>query len=69
MTPREFREARDTLELSAHQLADKLGVHVRTVWRWQEGSRPIPGPVAAALHAYMEAEADSPQSGVHLIEP
>ena len=39
MAPAEFREARDKLGLSAAKLAEKLGVHVRTIWRWQEGSR------------------------------
>ena len=69
MTPEEFRAARERLGLSAHGLARKLGVHPRTVFRWQDGTQPIPGPVAAALRAYMQAKTDSAQSGVHLIEP
>ena len=69
MTPDEFRQARERLGLSARELADKLGVHPRTVQRWAGGSQRVPGPVVAALHAYLEAEPDSTQGGVHLVKP
>lgn len=45
MTPADFRFIRDTLELSNSALADLLGVWPRTVRRYADGSRPIPGPV------------------------
>ena len=59
MTAAEFREARERLGLSAAKLAAKLGVHVRTVQRWADGSHEVPGPAAAALRTYMETETDS----------
>ena len=49
MTPTEFRAARRTLQLSTEALAEQLHVDPRTVRRWQEGSQPVPGPVAVAM--------------------
>lgn len=48
MTPAEFLAARNTLGMSAIQLADWLGVSRKSTTRWASGS-PIPGPVARAL--------------------
>ena len=49
MMPEEFREARLTLGLSIVKMAERLGVHHRTVLRWQDGTQDVPGPVAAAV--------------------
>ena len=57
MTPQEFRAAREALSLSAHKLAGKLGVHVRTVRRWADGSQDVPGPVAVAMRSFLREAA------------
>lgn len=46
MTPREFYKIRHALGYSAQGMADLLGVKAgRTVRRWENGDRDIPGPV------------------------
>jgi repressor LexA len=45
----EFRRARQSLELSQEQLAEKLGRTRRSVIRYEDGSSPIPLVVAMAL--------------------
>ena len=49
MTPTEFRDNRLALGFSTEQLAEQLHVDPRTVRRWQDGSQPVPGPVAVAM--------------------
>lgn len=34
-------------------LADRLGVHRTTVYRYVQGQLPIPGPVAAAVDSWL----------------
>ncbi len=57
MTPQEFRVAREKLGLSAAKLAARLGVHVRTVRRWADGSQDVPGPVAVAMRSFLREAA------------
>lgn len=49
MTPEELKQAQATLVLTNQQLADRLRVSLRAVEMWRQGSRPVPGPVAAFL--------------------
>lgn len=41
MTPRELKALRAKLGISQQALADQLGVHIMTVWRWEAGKTPI----------------------------
>ena len=50
MTPDEFREARRKLGLSQQQLAELMCVQSgRTIRRWENGERDIPGPAQVLL--------------------
>lgn len=49
MTAAEFRIRREQLGLSAEWLADRLGVALKTVQRWENGHRPIPRGVVSEL--------------------
>ena len=52
MTPADFRNARKTLGLTQHELAEalRMGKHGwQTISRWENGGSPIPGPVQIAL--------------------
>lgn len=42
MTGTELRTARQRLGWSQSRLAEALGVHWTTVWRWEHGRSPIP---------------------------
>jgi len=58
--PALFRLCRETLRLSADELAAELQVSGgRTVRKWEAGDRAIPGPVWVALR-YMVAEIREP---------
>ncbi|WP_202976935.1 helix-turn-helix domain-containing protein [Ornithinimicrobium flavum] len=46
LTAAEFRIRRETFGLSAEWLAERLGVALKTVQRWENGHRPIPDGVA-----------------------
>lgn len=46
LTDAEFRIAREDLGLTAEWVAERLGVALRTVRRWEAGHTPIPGGVA-----------------------
>lgn len=46
MTGAEFRMSREGFGLSAEWLAERLGVALKTVQRWENGHRPIPSGVA-----------------------
>lgn len=41
-TPEELVAWRSGRGLSQQMLADLLGVHKQTVWRWEDGRGPIP---------------------------
>lgn len=49
LTAAEFRNRRESFGLSAEWLADRLGVALKTVQRWENGHRPIPEGVAAEM--------------------
>lgn len=49
MTASEFAAERSRLGWSQSELADRLGVHVRTIGKWERGERGIPEPVARLL--------------------
>ena len=49
MTAAEFRMSRERWGLSAEWLADRLGVALKTVQRWENGHRPIPEGVAREM--------------------
>jgi DNA-binding transcriptional regulator YiaG len=45
MTPEELRAIRAAIEISQREMAELLGVDLRTYQRWEGGERGIPGPV------------------------
>ena len=49
MSPAEIRSARESLGLTASELAVQLGVTARTVYRWEDGSREMPAPTERLL--------------------
>jgi len=50
MSPDEFKAARDSLGLSQKDLAEIFGISTdRTVRRWEEGERDIPGSVLVLM--------------------
>lgn len=54
MTPKEFRDARQSLGLSQSELGRVLGVNPRTVRKWEHdnGTRP-PNPIACRVVLWM----------------
>lgn len=57
MTPDELKAAAMTLFGErgwVTALADKLGVDRTQVWRYVNGTTPVPGPVAAAVKCWLE---------------
>jgi len=55
MTPAQFRAIRERLGLSQAQLADRLGVAMNSVSRWEIGEREI-HPMTAKLITFLEHE-------------
>lgn len=49
MTSEEFKEAQLRLGLTNEQAAAALRVSLRTVEKWRQGTRSIPGPTEAVL--------------------
>lgn len=49
LTGAEFRMRREAFGLSAEWLAERLGVALKTVQRWENGHRPIPAGVAREM--------------------
>jgi len=49
MTPSELKHLRRKLGLSVARLATVLRVTPRSVRRWEDGTRDIPGPVQVLL--------------------
>lgn len=47
--PVAFTRARQALALQPAELAEAMHVTPRTIYRWEEGSRVIPGPAAVCL--------------------
>src|SRR2546430_5214908 len=54
MTPKQLRQARKGLALTQQALADRLGVHVQTVKKWEGGERRISEPVALLLRVWLK---------------
>lgn len=50
MTPEQFKDARETMGLSARGMAKALDMPGdwadRTIRKWERGDHPVPGPVA-----------------------
>lgn len=62
MTPADLRSARQSLGLSQAEFARAVGVASdRTVRKWEDGERDIPGPVAVLviLAEQIQAVADA----------
>ena len=55
MTPEQFCEAIDALDLTQNTAATLLGVHPRTTRRWANAERAIPGPVSNFLRYLVDA--------------
>ena len=56
MSPDDFRAIRaKTLGLTPYELAPLMGVHVRTIQRWENGERSVPG-IAVALLEYLQRD-------------
>ena len=49
MTAQELQEWRVSHSLTQVMLAERLGVHVQTVARWEQGARDIPPYLQLAL--------------------
>jgi DNA-binding transcriptional regulator YiaG len=54
MTEAEFSDCRALLGLTQAGLADALESDIRTVRRWENGERAIPGPVRVALRLMLQ---------------
>ena len=52
MSSEEFKKIRKRLGLSQEKLADELGVAQGAVSFWENGQRPIPGPVAIVMRLW-----------------
>lgn len=62
MTKDEFKKLRESAGHTQASLASAMGVHLRTVWRWELGETIIPKVVELALryvaeHAEIERDA------------
>jgi DNA-binding transcriptional regulator YiaG len=55
-TPDRVKSIRVALGLTQQDFADKLGVNINMVSRWEAGARPTKGPV---LRALLSAEAEA----------
>ena len=53
MTPSEIRTLRQRLRLTQQALADRIGVHVETVRRWEQG-RTCPSRMALRFLRVLE---------------
>lgn len=56
MTPQEFKEARTALGWTQATVAEKTGVDVRTVRRWESGYSPVPKLTATVLNLWVNAK-------------
>ena len=54
MTKDEFKKLRETAGHTQASLAGAMGVHLRTVWRWELGETVIPKVVELALRYVAE---------------
>ena len=49
MTPAQFKEAQLRLGLTNEQTSRLLRVSVRTIEKWRQGTREVPGPAIVVL--------------------
>ena len=54
MTAAELQGAIDQFGLTVEQVAGRLGIGVRTIYRYLSGERAVPGPVALAIKQQRE---------------
>lgn len=65
MTPEQFKDVRKKLGITIKEMAENLKVNPRTVNRWENGDRKIPGPVEVALDYILMMQA-SKDMNIHL---
>lgn len=53
-----LKENRINAKLSQQALADRIGVHFRTVQNWEKGTTPIPTSVIPALDKLLNSSQD-----------
>jgi DNA-binding transcriptional regulator YiaG len=53
MTPKQLRQARKVLKQTQQALANRLGIHVQSVKRWEAGERRISEPVALLIRVWL----------------
>lgn len=58
MTPAAMRAARNRLHLTQTGLAEKLGLHLRTIAGYERGQNPIPHHIGLAIEALETRDAD-----------
>ena len=54
MTAEEIVKARATLDKVQREMAELLGVDLRTYQRWEGNERSIPGPAVLLLHRILD---------------
>lgn len=52
MTADQLKKIRARLGLTQSQLAEKLGVSSKAVQSWEQGWRPVPGPVEKLMEIF-----------------
>lgn len=58
MTPDAMRQARERLRLTQTGLAQKLGLHLRTIAGYERGQNPIPRHIELAIETLETRDAD-----------
>lgn len=69
MTPAELKSARHALGLSVEGFAQLMRVEGRSVRRWEDGTRDIPGPAEAHLELLLAVPAARKHYGLTLTQP
>jgi DNA-binding XRE family transcriptional regulator len=65
VTKDEFKKLRETVGYTQASLAVAMGVHLRTVWRWELGETIIPKVVELAL-CYVADDAEKARAAADL---
>jgi hypothetical protein len=68
MTPKQYRAALESLELTQVRAAELLGVQPRSSRRWVSGAVPVPQSVALVLHLMLRYNLDA-DTTLALLEP
>lgn len=58
MTPDAMRAARNRLQLTQTGLAERLGLHIRTIAGYERGQNPIPRHIELAIETLETRDAD-----------